>query len=210
MIPTQEIVFFESDKSIEELIVKAHLDPHTRFPICTHGDIHQIQGYINFKELLFLAKNNPMNPSLPGIIRPVRFVSPDTSLNFLLRGFIEEHNHIAIVQDPEGKTLGLITLEDIIEEFLGEIEDEFDRLPKWVHSLSGGTWTVGGGIYWGELVRRINRRLDFFPGTLSDWLLFQFKKSPKAGALFTHGDLDFVVRRMRRGKIFEVMILPKG
>jgi len=210
MIPAEEIVYFEDDQSMEDLITKAHLDPHTRFPICQKGDINQILGYINFKELLFLAKNNPASPNLLGIIRPVRFITPETNLSSLLRSFVEEHIHIAIVQSQEGKTLGIVTLEDIIEEFLGDIEDEFDRLPKMVHSLSGGTWMVGGGIYLGNLEKLLKESLDPFPGTLSEWLLKKSKGPPRPGDRVRFGNFDFITRRVRRGKIFEVSILPKG
>lgn len=209
MIPAEEIIYFSAEQGLEELIVKAHLDPHTRFPIVVNNDTDKIQGYVNFKELLFLSKSNPQNPSLEGIIRPIRFVLPQMRLPALLRVFIEEHIHISIVQDKDGKTLGLLTLEDIIEEFLGEIEDEFDRLPKMMHPLSGGTWMVGGGIYWRELSQHLPK-LKAFAGTLSDWLIGQKGETPKTGDVITQQGLDFIIRRLRRGKIFEVTILPHG
>jgi CBS domain containing-hemolysin-like protein len=210
MIPANEIIYFDNDKSLEDLITKAHLDPHTRFPVRANHNIDEILGYINFKELLFLAKNNPNVPSLEGIIRPIRFVSAETPLHKLLRTCIEEHIHIAIVQNDAGKTLGLVTLEDIIEEFLGEIEDEFDRLPKMAHSLSGGTWMVGGGVYWVQLSRMLGKSLEPFSGTLSEWLLEKSNKPLKPGDCITVGDLDFIIRRVRRGKVFEVTLLPHG
>lgn len=210
MIPASEIVYFELDKSMEDLIVKAHMDPHTRFPICTLSNLDNILGYINFKELLFLAKNNPQAPSVEGIIRPVKFISPDVPLHTLLRSFIEEHVHMAVVQDHSGKTLGLITLEDIIEEFLGDIEDEFDRLPKMCHSLAGGTWMVGGGVLWWDLAKQLEKNFEPFDGTLSAWLLKHAKKSLKPGDMITYQDLDFIVRRIRRSKVFEVTIMPHG
>lgn len=209
MIPAEEIIYFEAEKNLEELITRAHLDPHTRFPIVKDNDVNQILGYVNFKELLFLAKNNPQNPSLLGIIRPVRFIAPQIRLTKLIRIFIEEHIHIAIVQDEAGQTMGLVTLEDIIEEFLGDIEDEFDRLPKMTHLLSGGTYMVGGGVYWRDLVRKIPE-IDTYSGTLSDWLLSELDETPKTGQRITHKHFDFIIRRMRRGKIFEVTIVPHG
>jgi magnesium and cobalt exporter, CNNM family len=210
MIPADEIIYFNDDKSMEDMIIRAHLDPHTRFPIISENDINKILGYINFKELLFLAKNNPHNPSIAGIIRPVKFISPDTSLTGLLRSFIEEHIHMAIVQDRSGKTLGLITLEDIIEEFLGDIEDEFDRLPKMYHPLAGGAWMVGGGVLWWDLAKQLGKPFESFDGTLSAWLLNRAQKSLKSGDCVTYMGMDFLVRRIRRGKIFEVTILPHG
>ena len=209
MIPPKDINFFEIEQPMEDLLTKAHLEPHTRFPIIRGGDLNQILGYVNFKELLFVAKNNPQNPTVEGIIRPVRFVAPSMRLTHLLRIFIEEHIHIAIVQDKEGRTLGLVTLEDIIEEMLGDLEDEFDRLPKMIHSLAGGTWMVGGGVHWRDLSKRVEH-LQPYSGTLSDWLLQEIDEKPKTGQRLSRNNLDFVIRRVRRGKIFEVTILPQG
>jgi CBS domain containing-hemolysin-like protein len=151
MIPRKDLIYFDIAQPMEDLLTKAHLEPHTRFPIVRNGNLDEFLGYVNFKELLFLAKNNPINPTVEGIIRPVRFITPYVRLTQLLRMFIEEHIHLAIVQDKEHHTLGLVTLEDIIEEMLGNIEDEFDRLPKMVHPLVGGTWMVGGGVHWRDI-----------------------------------------------------------
>lgn len=210
MIPAGEIIYFDDGKSMEDLIVRAHLDPHTRFPMCINNDINQILGYINFKELLFLAKSNPTNPNITGIIRPVRFIPPNMPLSKLLRTFIEEHIHIAIVQSEANETLGLVTLEDIIEEFLGDIEDEFDRLPKMFHPLSGGVTMVGGGVLWWDLAKRLEKPLEPFDGTLSEWLMKRAKKSLKPNDTIAYADLDFIIRRIRRGKVFEVTIVPHG
>jgi putative hemolysin len=102
-----------------------------------------------------------------------------------------------------------VTLEDIIEEMLGDIEDEFDRLPKMIHPLAGGTWMVGGGVHWRDLSKRVENLLPY-SGTLSDWLLQETNENPKTGQRLSRNGLEFVIRRVRRGKIFEVTILPQG
>lgn len=209
MVPLKDIIYFDISQPMEDLLTKAHLEPHTRFPIVSHSNLDEILGYVNFKELLFLAKNNPQNPTIEGIIRPVSFVTPYMRLTHLLRMFIEEHIHLAIVQNKEKCTLGLVTLEDIIEEMLGNIEDEFDRLPKMVHPLAGGTWMVGGGVHWRDLSKWV-QHIAPYSGTLSDWLLQETNENPKTGQRINRDGLDFVIRRVRRGKVFEVTILPQG
>ena len=150
MIPVGQITFLSTAQTISEAIVTAHLDPHTRFPICEDSDHNRVLGYVNFKEIIYRARTNPADHTLHGIIRPVYFAKSELSATALLKVFVERHEHMAIVHD-DGQTLGLVTLEDVVEELFGELEDEFDRPPRMLHPLSGGTWMVGGGVTISEL-----------------------------------------------------------
>ncbi len=209
MIPTDQITFFSTDQCVTDAILTAHMDPHTRFPICEGGDQDQVLGYVNFKELIYRVRTNPADPSLRGIIRPVHFVGPDESSANLLRVFVDEHNHIAIVRD-EGKTLGMVTMEDIVEELVGELTDEFDRLPRMCHALSGGVWMVGGGFLVSQLAVLLHVDLPNPQGSLSSWLIERMGKVPERNAIHREGDAAFMVRRIRRGQIFEVAVSTGG
>jgi len=188
--------------------VTAHLEAHTRFPVREAGDADRVLGYVNFKELVYSLHVNPQDPSLRGIIRPVHLVAPDASASELLRNFVEEHVHMAIVREGE-RTLGLVTFEDLVEELVGELEDEFDRLPRMIHGLAGGIWMVGGGAPAADVLTRIGQPLDGAQGTLSSWLLARLASPPQPGAIHRAGGYEFVVRRVRRGRIFEVSIQAK-
>jgi CBS domain containing-hemolysin-like protein len=124
----------------------------------------------------------------------------------LLSLFVEEHVHIAIVRDDKGKTLGLITLEDVVEELVGELEDEFDHPPRMLHALTGNTWMVGGGVAVQEMASRIGIGLENPQGDVSSWLIGRINRVPKPGEVYREGGVDFVVRRTRRGKVFEVAV----
>lgn len=210
MIPVEQISFFSDDMTLDEALNKAHLDPHTRFPVIEGNNCNRILGYINFKELIYHMHTNPADPSLQGIIRPVYLAEPSQSVNDLLKIFVDRHEHIAIVRDDEGETLGLITMEDLVEQLLGkDLWDEFDRPPTMLHSLSGGTWMVGGGIP----VARLSKRLQFnLPchepekTILSDFLIEQFGKQPQTNDIIKIGSYNFMIRRIRRGKIFETSV----
>lgn len=117
---------------------------------------------------------------------------------------------MAIVQDAANRCLGLITLEDIMEELVGDIQDEFDRLPRHVHSLSGGTWMFGGGVPVGEVVAKLGGSPVSVAGTLAAWLERQLGQPPKPGQTIRHDGLEFVVRRVRRGRIFEASASMKS
>lgn len=211
MIPVEQVTFLSASQSLTEAIITAHLDPHTRFPICEQDDHNRVLGYVNFKEIIYHARTNPADRSLLGIIRPVHFVTPEESAAELLKVFVERHEHIAIVRGKDGKTLGLVTLEDVIEELVGELEDEFDRLPRLFHQFSDGTWMVGGGVPVEELASKLGISLPDAHGTISAWLIRQFGRVPQVNEIHQIDGTEFMIRRTRRGKIFEVAVThPAG
>jgi putative hemolysin len=208
MIPVEQVVFINSEYSINQAIGVAQLDPHTRFPVCENNDKDKVVGYVNLKELIFEKELNSNNQELKPI-RPVTFVEPGVTAQELLKRFVNERIHLAIVKG-NGKTLGLITMEDIIEEVLGELEDEFDRLPRMCHEVSGGTWMVGGGLSLKEMDQRMKLNMENVgPETISDWFISKLNKTPRAGDVVRAFDRTFQVRRMRRGKVFELSISGK-
>ncbi|MBN2589844.1 MAG: HlyC/CorC family transporter [Sedimentisphaerales bacterium] len=210
MIPVDQITFLSKSQTLSEAIIKAHLDPHTRFPVIECDNINRVIGYVNFKELVYRMRTNPADPTLGGIIRPLRFVNEDTSCQQLLKVFVDEHEHMALVQDADKTTLGLITLEDIVEELVGEIEDEFDKLPKNIHMLSQGVWIVGGGAS----MKYISEKLDSpdlsCDSNISNWIIKQIGHIPAVDERIKAEGHEFNVRRIRRGKVFEVLITPES
>jgi CBS domain containing-hemolysin-like protein len=210
MIPVDQITFLSTKQTMTDAILTAHADPHTRFPIIEGEDKNHVLGYVNFKELIYHARTNPADPSLRGIIRPVRFVAPETASSDLLKAFVEEHVHVAIVQSADGTSLGLVTMEDLVEELVGELEDEFDRLPRMCHALSGGTWMVGGGYPVGKLQQTMGLKLPDAEGSTSSWLIRQIGRLPAANETYETNGLEFMIRRTRRGKIFETAVKRVG
>ncbi|HUE70954.1 MAG TPA: hemolysin family protein [Pirellulaceae bacterium] len=206
MIPVEQVSFLSSQQSIADAIVAAHVEAHTRFPVIEAEDRDQIVGYVNFKEMIYFMRTNPGDPSFRGIIRPVRFVAPDSSAADLLKGFVHEHVHIAIVRDPNGKTLGMVTFEDIVEELVGDLSDEFDRLPKMTHSMTGGTWMLGGGTSMTEVATLLGQDFENSKETLSTWLLQKFGRVPRPGESLRDGQVEFIIRRIRRQQVFEVAV----
>lgn len=204
MIPIAQVAMFSTSQSLHQALLAAHADAHTRFPVCEGDDRDRIIGYVNFKEVISFMSTNPSDPSLTGIIRPVLMVSPDSPASELLKTFIDQHEHMAIVRDSGGKCLGLITLEDLVEELVGEVQDEFDRSPRHAHQLSGGTWMFGGGVPVNEAFAKLGITPVAEAGNLAAWMGRQLGEPVKAGQMVRHGGVDLLVRRVRRGKAFEV------
>lgn len=210
MIPVDQVSFLSTAQSVSDALIAAHLDPHTRFPVCEADDRNRVLGYVNFKELVYSLRTNPDDASLQGILRPVHFARPDQPATDLLRAFVERHEHMAIVRGEDGTTVGMVTLEDVVEELVGELYDEFDRLPLLFHPLKGRTWMIGGGVPVAEVARRLGLTLADAQGSTSAWLIRRFGRVPRPNEVHREGGAAFTIRRTRRGSIFEVAVTTEA
>ena len=123
-----------------------------------------------------------------------------------MRIFVDQHEHIAIVRGDDGRALGLVTLEDLVEELIGDVEDEFDRLPRYAHSLSGGTWLFGGGVTMDEVSAAVGGALPAGPRSFADFLEEELGESPRGGQVLERGGASILVKRVRRGRVFEASL----
>ena len=213
MLPARDIVTLAADAPLTTNLLIAHLDLHTRFPVTERpGDLSAIIGYATFKEMMFLAKTHPDNPSLREITRPIFRLPADMTAYEALRRMVSEHVHLALVSDPvKPSILGMITQEDLFEELVGDIQDEFDRLPRTLVA-SGRQWVVGGGTYLARLRETFNRPdlgSQLAPeATVSDWILHTLRRNPRGGDALTIDRLAVLVRKIRRNKVTEALIDP--
>ncbi|MCD8140370.1 MAG: CNNM domain-containing protein [Planctomycetaceae bacterium] len=208
MIPLDQVTVLEATATIHEAFLIAHQDLHTRYPVRDSDNPQRLAGYVNFKELVYFMSTNPNNPSFLGIIRPLNCVAPETNASELLKLFVDQHNHMVVVEE-EGRSLGIVTVEDVIEELVGDIEDEFDRLPQVVHSLAGGVWIVGGGVPMAEVSHRIGEEFGSGEEILADWLAGEVGPAAKPGEYVRKGRYEFAVRRIKRGHIFDATITDR-
>ena len=216
MMPAQDISMIYIGSSLSQALLRAHLDMHTRFPICTkENDPQSIEGYINFKDIVSAMRVNPLDPSIKGISRPIKKVNEDMPLSRLLEEMIREKNHIVLITSSEGTILGMVTLEDIIEELVGEIEDEFDRPPTHIHPYGTACWIVGGGVSMGMVAAAAG--LDWSgkfgggkPPSMAEWCVQQAGAPLKGGEVIEKDGLRVVPRKFRRKKVSEAMVTIVG
>jgi putative hemolysin len=220
MLPAEHISTLNIGTSLAECLIIAHLEMHTRFPVAERtGDPESILGYVNFKDIVALLRLSPHDCSLRAIVRPLPSFSADMMLTACLERLIREHAHIALVRNTAQKVVGMITLEDVLEELVGEIQDEYDRLPVHV-TLSGADWVVGGGVALAKLkeVSGLDLAADL-PATLppsgvlpegvrtvSDWVIAQTQGHFRSGDIFERSGVRVVVRKVRRQKVLEAQI----
>ncbi len=210
MLPAEHISMLVADSTLEEALVAGHLDLHTRFPVTERaGDPQAITGYANFKDIVACMRLAGHNPSLRSVIRPIPFVQDDLPLSTCLERLMREHTHIALVRDRAGKNVGMITLEDIIEEIVGEIHDEYDRLPGHV-TPAGAGWVVGGGVGLGRLKELTGIELAGDSGaslrTLNDWATSQLGRPVRGGDIVNQHDVTVIVRSVRRQRVQEAQV----
>jgi len=213
MLPAEHMCTLSADTSLAENLVAAHLDMHTRFPVVERpGDPQSVIGYVNVKDIISTLHLNPHDPSLRGIVRPLLVLQADVPIAQGLDRLMQDHTHIALVRDAERRVVGMITLEDIIEELVGEIEDEYDKLPLHIVG-SGPAWIVGGGA----TLRRIHEvtGINLAPGepavgaqSLSTWLESSLGREVRGGDLVETDAARVLVRKIRRKKALEVQIGP--
>ena len=179
MIPRREVVFFTEGTPLSECIKTATRTKHTRFPLC-EGSLDEVIGVIHIKDLLGLPPDQSLD--LNSIARPLRSVPETMPLSRLLREMQASRQHMAAVLDEYGTVAGIITLENVLEEIVGTVLDEFDtEMPEIVPSGSG-QYTVQGHIPISRLNRELN--LDLHASdvdTLSGLLVTRLGRLLKVG-----------------------------
>ncbi len=211
MLPAHYISMLNADDTLADSLIAAHHDMHTRFPVTsTPGDAQGIIGYVNFKDIVAMLRLSPDEASLRGILRPLPSFHEDMTVANCLERLIHDRNHIALVRNEAHEVLGMMTLEDVLEELVGEIHDEYDRLPSYI-TTSGHGWIVGGQA--GLLHLREVTGLEFPtydwsppPATLNDWVLKKLGGPVKGGEIIAADGIRIVVRKVRRQLVSEAQI----
>ena len=143
MTPRGEVVFLDMEESFENNVEKAIKSRHTRFPLC-RGHLDDTIGLIHIKELVPIMRDP--HPDLLRIRRDLIPVPEMMSLEKLLTLFLTRHMHLAIVVDEYGGTVGMVTLENVLEEIVGDIQDEFDTDKAEFRQIGEGEFSVEGAL----------------------------------------------------------------
>jgi CBS domain containing-hemolysin-like protein len=126
MVPRPRVELLTTDQALDEAVARATEGSHTRYPLCEpDGGLDAAVGQVHVKDLLRASREDGAG-DLRGLARPLRRVPDATLLDELLEGLRRDHQHLALVVDEHGTAVGIITLEDVLEEIVGEIQDEFD------------------------------------------------------------------------------------
>jgi magnesium and cobalt transporter len=197
--PKMDVLNVES--SFEDLLHQIIETGHSRFPVY-EGERENIIGILLAKDLLKRQRAPELN--IRTLIRPAVFVPETKGLNDLLREFRGNRNHQAIVIDEYGRVAGLITIEDVLEEIVGEIEDEFDEDAEAgdIYALADGSWRIDGETS----IERVSEAFAVnFEGsdfeTIGGLIAHEMGHVPKRGEVWVKDGVHFVVLHTKGGAV---------
>jgi len=204
MIALEDVSFLDADMSLDDAINATGNDFHTRYPLCIEGDRSRVPGYVNIKEIILAVQHGKGDMKVSDIMRPIAFADSDDTASKLLEMFAAQHCHMTIIRDAvSGKTCGLVTLEDIVEELIGDLDDEFDPLPRTFYAPGDNLWVVGGGVPLTQLARDTQLDLPRRAESVSSWFGREMGKQVKVGDTLTWKNAVLFVRKVRRRQAWE-------
>ena len=205
MIPRVDMVCVEVNTELQHLRELAKEKGHSRFPVYRE-DIDNILGIATVKDLLFV--DDFSETRLEALIRPTFFIPESKKIDELLRDMRKKKMHMAIVLDEYGGTSGLVTLEDILEEIVGEIEDETDKQPPPIRKLDERSYRVDATLSIKDLNEAIGSQLSEEEFETVGGLIYDLAGSlPEEGYSVEHQGMKFIVEEVMGQRIETVRVV---
>ncbi len=177
MVPRTEMVALPTTMMVEDAIAEVAETNHTRYP-AYEEDVDNIVGYIHVKDLY----RAPLDASLRRLLRPIGFIAESSNIELALHRFQSTRTPLALVVDEHGGTAGIVTIQDVVEQLIGEVQDEFDQEDPDVHQIDGDSYSVDGAARMDELEEALELKLpeEGFP-TLGGRVFEQLQRRPRVG-----------------------------
>ncbi len=207
LTPRVDIVAVNITSTHEQIEKAFRFNSFSRLPVYENS-VDNIVGVIHEKDFYELMYHNNKGP-IRRIIKPVIYTSPNTQISTCMKQLQAAKLHMAVVLDEYGGTEGIITLEDIIEELVGEIWDEHDIVEDFYTKIDDNTWMVKGDAEIDDLIDRFDveeedEEFDFI--TVSGWAISELHHIPKVNEEFTYKNLHVVIRKADQRKVLEVKV----
>ena len=209
MIPRPQIVFVDSKEEPEEFLPRMIKSRHSRFPVI-NKELDEVEGILLAKDLLpILNAKKKNNLKITELLRPSLLVPETKKLNILLDEFRTTKNHMAVVLDEYGSISGLVTIEDVLEEIVGEIEDEHDaQQDQLINKISEKEFLVSALISIDEFNLEFNTEFstkDF--DTLAGIVMHNFSRFPKVNDAITVDNLRFVIASIEKRRLKKIKVI---
>jgi CBS domain containing-hemolysin-like protein len=204
MVPRPDAVIISADTQIEKLLQLVIQEGHSRFPV-HDGNIDNIIGVLHVKDLLSFWSEEHLD--LKDILRPPYFIPETKKISHLLRELRDKKSHMAIVIDEYGGTAGLVTIEDIIEEIIGEIHDEYDNDEILMVPTPEGDLVVDARLEIEKLVEHFN--LELPKGnfeSVGGFIISLLGRVPQPHETITHAPLEMTIESADARKIRKVRV----
>ncbi|MDI3341938.1 MAG: hemolysin family protein [Sphaerobacter sp.] len=207
MVPRLDIVAVPQDMPIAEVVDLIRKVGHSRIPVY-RDSIDSIVGVIYAKDLLRFVQQDPTGATLLDLLRPAYFVPESKRVDELLRDMRQAKVHIAIVVDEYGGTAGLVTIEDILEEIVGEIQDEYDRETPLIERLGATEVIVDGRISVDEIADIFDTQFaEGETGTIGGFVQKRLGRIPQAGESLRADGLLIEVQAVEHHRIRKLRVV---
>jgi putative hemolysin len=208
MIPRPDIVGVETDTTLEGLLGIFSSSSHSRFPVY-EGDLDNVIGFVSIKDVLLALARDPAHAPVQvrELVRPTTFVPETKQVGHLFREMSSQHMQMSIVIDEYGGTAGVVTLEELVEEIVGRLTDEWVTEPLLVE-LDEHTVQVHGLVRVDEVNRELGIALpeDAHYDTIAGFILYRLRRIPEEGEHLSYGDIQLTVLEMKGPKIEKVLL----
>ena len=210
LTPRVDVVAVEDDIPLEELAQTFAESGYSRLPVY-HGTIDNIIGVVHEKDCFAALQKHDKNVKLEDLVGPTLYTTSVTEISALLRTLRESKHHMAVVVDEYGGTAGIITLEDILEELVGEIWDEHDDVVEDIRHQPDGRWLVSGSASVDDTAEELGIKEDDDIDAVAIGGLVQEKLSrlPKVGDHFVWGSFAGTVTRATNRRVQEVRLVSR-
>lgn len=214
MVPRRDVVFLNSRKTAEENLVVIADSKYTRFPLCD-GELDRVVGMIHTKDVLNAIANGDQAPSLVKLARKLPFLPETMRLDVLLREFQRNRTHVAMIVDEYGTVSGMVTFENVLEQLVGPIQDEFDRELPQIIRRGNGRVVVDGLCPLADLVEQCHVTLpEVTADTTGGMVIELLGHIPEVGEKLRLGRHEITVTeaeatRIRRVELVEVEPAPE-
>lgn len=207
MVPRVDMLMLEDTTPVGDAIEAFRTSGYSRLPVF-HEEADTVIGIAMLKDLVGPAARGVLAESIAAYVRPAVFVPETKPILVMLKDMQSAHNHLAVVVDEYGGTAGLVTIEDIVEEIIGEIADEFDRERRYITQLGPDEWVVDGLLSVHEANETLGWDLpqsDEYE-TVAGWVLVELGHIPVGGEEIRHHDLTVKVDAVRRRRIARIRV----
>ena len=210
MQPRTSIVALDTDTKIDECVRIASESNFSRFPLCEDDDLDHTVGVVHIKDIYGRQHRAKLAADLLSTSHKIIYVPETCRLEKLLQLFLQQKLHLAIVVDEFGGTVGMVTIEDILEELVGEIQDEFDQETPQLKQLDDETWEASGMLPVHELEDLVGESvLEEGISTISGLLTQRLGGFPKEGDKLEVGEFEIEVTETAGPKVEKVKFSPK-
>ena len=207
MVPRTAVVYLSTGNAFTENLKIAEENQHTRYPLCD-GDLDHVVGMIHIKDVLAATSRGDRGLRMIKLKRDVSYYPETISLDALFREFQRTKLHMAVLIDEHGGTTGVVTLEDVLEELVGEIYDEFDEPVKFVRRVGKQEYLIDGLCPSKECEEELGIKFPKFDVETIGGLVFSLVgRIPEKGHKVNFAGGTFVVEAIDRQRISQVRLL---